>query len=107
MHSAAHFLCIMQHILQGNALCGSVHISAEVSHLILEQVKHPERALHNSAVKDTKLHNYSAVKDTGLHNSAVRDTELHNYSTMRDTGLHNSLLYAAQCSAVREAELHN
>ena len=96
MHSAAHFLCIMQHILQGNALCGSVHISAEVSHLILEQVKHPERALHNSA-----------VKDTGLHNSAVRDTELHNYSTMRDTGLHNSLLYAAQCSAVRDTELHN
>ena len=68
-----------------------------MSHLILEQVKHPGRALHN----------YSAVKDTGLHNSAVRDRELHNYSAMRDTGLHNSLLYAAQCSAVREAELHN
>ena len=104
LHYVAHCSDIVQCILW----CSSAYIRAEVSHLILEQVKHPERALHNySAVSDTELHNYSAVKDTGLHNSAVRDTELHNYSTMRDTGLHNSLLYAAQCSAVRDTELHN
>ena len=103
-----HYVAHCSDIVQCTLWCSSAYIRAEVSHLILEQVKHPGRALHNySAVSDTELHNYSAVKDTGLHNSAVRDTELHNYSTMRDTGLHNSLLYAAQCSAVREAELHN
>ena len=96
-----HYVAHCSDIVQCTLWCSSAYIRAEVSHLILEQVKHPGRALHNySAVSDTELHNYSAVKDTGLH---IVD---HN-SAVRDTGLHNSLLYAAQCSAVREAELHN
>ena len=82
-----HYVAHCSDIVQCTLWCSSAYIRAEVSHLILEQVKHPGRALHNY--------------------SAVSDTELHNYSAVKDTGLHNSLLYAAQCSAVREAELHN